>query len=68
MNLYVEMFDGWTAFHESELGCRNPTGCRRVVKLKLTDEQIEQIKPRKTGNNGPTLMYESVNPICFQAD
>lgn len=67
MYLYIEMFDGWTAFHESQYGCSNPTGCRRVVRLKLTDEQIEQIKPRKTGNNGATEMFESVNPLSIQA-
>ena len=67
MYLYVEMFDGWTAFHESQFGCSNPTGCRRVVKIELTSEQIEQIKPKKTGNNGKTEMFESVNPLSIQS-
>jgi len=66
MFLYVEMFDGWTAFHESQCGCSNPTGCRRIVKLELTPEQVEKIKPMKTGNQGQTEMFESVNPICIQ--
>lgn len=66
MFLYIEMFDGWTAFHESQFGCSNPSGCRRVVKIKLTDEQIKQITPKKTGNNAGIDMFESVNPICIQ--
>ena len=56
--LYVEMFDGNTAFHESNLGCSNPSGCKRIVRLKLTDEQIKQIEPQKTGNNGHNVFYD----------
>lgn len=66
MYLYVEMFDGWTAFHESQYGCSNPTGCRRIVKIKLTQGQIEQVKPRKTGKSGKMEMFESVNPVSIQ--
>ena len=66
MYLYVEMFDGWTAFHEKEFGCSCPSGCRRIVKVELTEEQIKQILPRKIGNNGKTEMFETVNPICIQ--
>jgi len=66
MYLYVEMFDGWNAFQESNYGCSNPSGCRRIVKLELTPEQIELIKPRFCGSNGTNEMYESVNPLCIQ--
>lgn len=66
MFLYVEMFDCWAAFHEAQFGCSNPTGCRRIVKVELTPEQIEKITPRKTGNNGKTEMFESVNPLSIQ--
>jgi len=66
MFLYIEMFDGWTAFHESQYGCSTPAGCRRIVKIQLTPEQIEQIKPRETGNSGGTKMFESVNPLSIQ--
>ena len=68
MYLYVEMFDGSTAFMEAQLGCSNPSNCRRIVRIKLTDDQIEQIKPRQTGNSGDTKFYESINPICIQND
>jgi len=66
MYLYVEMFNGSTAFMEAQLGCSNTSSCKRIVKIKLTDEQIKQIKPRQTGNNGNTKFYESINPICIQ--
>jgi hypothetical protein len=68
MYLYVEMFDGWTAFHEFNYGCSNPSGCRRIVRLALTPEQIELIKPRFCGSNGIEKDYESVNPLCIQSE
>jgi len=64
--LYIEMFDGWTAYNELQCGCSHPTGCKRIVKVKLTDDQINLLKPKKTGNNGKMDMFESVNPICIQ--
>ena len=66
MYLYVEMFDGWSAYHESEFGCSIPSGCRRIVRLKLTPEQAEQINPHYCGKSGGKEMFESVNPICIQ--
>ena len=68
MYLYVEMFNGWTAFNEVYYGCSHPSNCRRIVKIKLTPEQVEQLKPRSCGSNGTTEMFESVNPLCLQED
>lgn len=68
MYLYVEMFDSWGAYNDMESGSGRPTSSRRVVKIKLTPEQLELIKPRRTGNQGKTEMYESVNLICLQDD
>jgi hypothetical protein len=68
MYLYVEMFDSWAAFNESNYGCSVPSGCRRIVKIKLTEEQIKQLEPRECGSNGNNIMYESVNPLCIQKE
>ena len=68
MYMYVEMFDGCTAYQEVQIGSSNPSSCRRIVKIKLTDEQIAQIKPRKVDNAGKTEFFESVNVLCLQKD
>ena len=68
MFLYVEMFNGWTAFNQSQFGGKFHSNCSRIVKVELTPEQVELITPRKTGNNGNIEMFESVNPICIQKE
>ncbi len=68
MYLYVEMFAGWTAFQEAQLGATSASSCKRIVKIKLTDEQLEKIKPKKTGKSGTTEYFESVNVLCLQED
>lgn len=68
MFLYVEMFDGITAFSINKVGCSCPSGCRRIVRLELTSEQIKQIKPRPCGQDDETneMFFESVNPLSIQ--
>jgi hypothetical protein len=68
MYLYVEMFDGWGAFNETQFGCSHPSGCRRIVKIQLTKEQIEELTPRITGSSEGKTFYESINPLCIQSE
>ncbi len=68
MYLYAEMVDTHTMWYESHMGCRNLSSCKRIVKVKLTEEQIEQLKPRSFGYSEGKEQGESVNLICLQEE
>jgi hypothetical protein len=41
---------------------------KRIVKVQLTDEQIEVLSPREIGTNVGQKIYEDMRLICIQED
>jgi len=63
MYLYVEIVDTWSAWHEAQMGFAT-TSNRRIKKIKLTNEQIEELRPKKIGKD----IFEKVSVLCIQED
>lgn len=59
--LYVELTNNgaWIT------GCPEPPFVR-VVRVVLTEEQSEQIRPRHIAKVGDSDFFETVRPICIQ--
>lgn len=66
MFLYVDMRDDWGAFNDHQFGSKYTTSRSRIVRIKLTEEQIRVLTPRQTGSDSHKLKYEDINPICIQ--
>jgi len=69
MYLYVEMIDMWESYQNCiNLGEATPVH-KRIVKVKLTEDQIKLLKPLQVGTgsyNAP--MYEEYKLLCLQED
>lgn len=50
------------------MGVNNPVTERRVVRVKLTDEQIELLKPKYTGKDCGMDTFENINLLSIQND
>lgn len=68
MFLYVEFADTWNAYMESSMGFNTTTSNRRIKKIKLTEEQIKELQPRKVGTSGDKDIYEVVSVLSIQED
>ena len=68
MYLYVEFADTHSAWIEAQMGFGTVNSHRRIKKIKLTDEQVKELQPQKTGKNGDKPTYEAVSVLCIQGD
>ena len=67
--LYVEMIDNEHLWLEANLGVSTASANRRIVRIPLTGEQVEMIKPKLTGGHGVSGPFtEMVNVLCIQDD
>jgi hypothetical protein len=67
MYLYINFTDTWGAYNDTMLGL-NQSNRIRVKRIKLTDEQIKELKPLKIGQSGDTEYFECVTPISIQEE
>ena len=65
MYLYVEFADVWNAWQDAQMGFAT-SAHKRIKRIKLTDEQIKELQPRKVGKSGNTDMFEQVSVLCIQ--
>jgi hypothetical protein len=67
MYLYVKFCDTWGAYNNMMYGIATNSK-RRVKRIKLTDEQIKELQPRKVGMNGNQEMYEELFVLSIQEE
>lgn len=67
MYLYVEFFDSWGAYNNAMMGF-STNNHRRIKKIKLTEEQIKELRPRKTSISRGEEMFETVSVLSIQED
>lgn len=68
MYLYIEFFDSWGAYQDLQFGTSSTTSRKRIKKIKLTEDQIKEIKPLCTGNNRGEQKFETMNVLSIQKD
>lgn len=66
--LYVEFADTYNAYVEAQMGFNTSTSRKRVKKIKLTDEQIKELQPQRTGVSGNDDVFEQVSVLCIQEE
>lgn len=67
MYLYVEFVDSWGAYNDSMMGF-STNNRRRIKKIKLTEDQIKELKPKYVGESGNQKIYEQINVLSIQED
>lgn len=67
MYLYVEFADIHGAYGDAMLGFSTLTNRRRIKRIKLTEEQIKQLQPRKIKESADTKddLFEVVSVLCI---
>jgi hypothetical protein len=68
MYLYVMFTSPGTAYDLAMAGIPNNNANARLVRVKLTEEQIEQLRPRTDQTIGGKVFPETVEPISIQED
>jgi len=65
--LYVEFANTYDAWADAQMGFAT-SAHKRIKRIKLTDEQIKELQPRKVGRSGNTDMFEQVSVLCIQEE
>ena len=65
MYLYVEFANTYDAWVDAQMGFAT-SARRRIKRIKLTDEQIKELQPKRVYRNGDTEIYETVSVLCIQ--
>lgn len=67
--LYIEFINNWgkQISISMDIGTDFPIK-RRIVKIKLTDEQIKQLEPKKIGRSKGNDIYEDMRILCIQEE
>jgi hypothetical protein len=66
MYFYVLLSDPVAVYANLEIGTKARE--ERVVRLKLTDEQAEKVKPKYCGTIRGKELFEDITPISIQEE